>query len=149
VEEWSQRWSLPNGIVLPELSEEAREDAAIVVAGRLIRDAEDIGSLTDPATWREVAARRIIAYHPYFAPDCGRGEYRPSTHYLPTGVIAINEAYPPEEQCRAWVHELAHDELHHWIPPQLPEELDRYAYDGDPSDVRHDIARRAERLVLG
>jgi hypothetical protein len=92
---------------------------------------------------------RCLRYVSFYGPGDGRGEFAPSNAFRPTGVIAINTAYPDPEQARAWVHELAHDELHQWCPPQLPGEKDVCRYDDDISDARHDIARRVEVLIFG
>ncbi|MDX1934785.1 MAG: hypothetical protein SFU56_19480 [Capsulimonadales bacterium] len=132
------------------LIEETIEEAALVIADRLRRLAD--GALNDPETWLRVCTRIDCRAVTYDVPGAGRGEFAPYPGPTPpclTGVIAINMAYPPDEVCRAWVHELAHAELHRWHPPQLEEAKDSWMYEGAPEDVRHRIARRVEVLILG
>ena len=130
---------------LPRLSNRTKQEAAGLIAEKLLRLAE--GGSDDPATWRQVAERvgcRAITYH---APGCGRGEYA-ATGVEGTGIIAVNTAYSPTDQVRAWIHEIAHHELRVWIPPQLADAADVYRYADNPRDARHQIARLVERLVV-
>lgn len=104
---------------------------------------------TDPATWRRVAERLGLSIHDFNIEGAGRGEYIMSGDEGNwRGIIAINGAYSVSEQCRAWVHELAHHCLNVWIPPQLCDAADTYCYEGDISDIRHGIARDVESLVI-
>ncbi len=124
----------------------------MVIAARLRRLADD-HPLTVSDTWRTAACAMHLNVLLYDVPGAGRGEFCPSL--IPPilgdiiGLVAINTAYPEPDQCRAWIHELAHAELHHWHPPQLEECRDAWMYEGNPADVRHRIARRVEELVLG
>ncbi len=129
---------------LPHLSSRTKQEAAQLIAHKLLRLAE--GRSDDPATWRRVAERigcRAVSYH---APGCGRGEYA-ATGPEGIGVIAVNTAYSPSIQARVWIHEIAHHELRVWIPPQLADAADIYRYADNPRDARHQIARLVERLV--
>ncbi len=131
---------------LPTLSEETKEEAARVIAGNLRRVAE--GDHFTRATWEAVAQKRGCRVSFFHLPAAGQGEYGPANAER-AAVIFINTAYTEREQCAALVHELGHHELHIWLPPQLNECADTYCYRGDPQDIRHQIARIVEALVLG
>jgi hypothetical protein len=131
------------------LSEETIGEAARIIADRL-RHFAGSRKLTNPDTWESVCNQLHCKYVPYASHGSGRGEFAPyPCTELATGVIAINTAYPDAEVCHAWVHELAHAELHLWIPPQLTNAADAYRYEGNPADIRHRIARRVEDFVFG
>ncbi len=130
------------------LSEHTKEEAACIVADRLRRHAE--GPLNEPATWRRVAAKYPVEFVEFHRNGSGRGEFASTeetgSNYM--GVIAINTAYPSEEVARAWIHELAHCDLHIWTPPQLRGGADLQRYEGHTRSIKHEIARLVEGLVL-
>ena len=131
-------------MTLPGLT---RDEAAMAIADRLRCLAA--GPLDCPRTWESVAARLWLRHEECYAPGEARGEYRPSPGEGAACGIVVNTAYPKCEQARAAIHEIAHHELHVWIPPLLTDAADCYSYAGDVDETRHDIARQVERLVLG
>ena len=126
---------------LPALSEEAKREAAQSIAAKLLRTAE--GEATAPATWLRVADAHGCRLLPYYEPFTGLGKY-----IVESRTIAYNTATDPATIARVLVHELSHDELLYWIPPQLHNAADVYCYGDDPADVRHQIARLVEELVF-
>lgn len=129
------------------LSDQTKNEAARLLTHRLKLRAD--GAIDDPVTWHGVALIYGIRVRYFYEPFDERGKYYPAFYPDMPGMIAINTAYTALEQCRAWVHELAHFLLHVWIPPQLPNAADFYCYSDDPSDARHDVARRVEDLIFG
>jgi len=133
--------------------DEVIEQAAQVVASQLMRLAE--GNLDDPQTWLGLGKEMGIIFVPtdcagpgsYLSPDQVRRERWP----LPSGwaVIQYDGALTGRDLSEVLVHELAHDRLHHWQPPQLPRAADIQRYDDDPQDVHHRVARRSQRILLG
>jgi hypothetical protein len=126
---------------LPALSEEAKHDAAHQIATKLLRAAE--GDVNAPATWLCVATTSGCALLPYHEPFTGLGKY-----IVESRTIAYNTATEPATIARVLVHELSHDQLLYWIPPQLHNALDVYCYGDDPEDIRHQIARLVEELIF-
>lgn len=129
------------------LSDRTKNEAARLLTHRLLQRAE--GPTDEPATWQEVAKLYGLHIRFFYEPFGERGEYAPATYPDSPGIVAVNTAYSDLEQCRAWVHELAHYLLHVWIPPQLPRAADIYRYSDDPEDARHDVARRVEDMIFG
>jgi hypothetical protein len=128
--------------------ESVEQEAAELIAAKLGRLAEGEGMLTDPDTWRRVAARMGVHVEDYCVPGAHRGECSLSAHDADLGVLFVNTAYAPPEQAPVFVHELAHLELLAWIPPRLAGCADVYHYDDEPTSVHHRIAQRVEELVL-
>jgi hypothetical protein len=133
-------------VELPSLSERAKEEAAAMIAAKLLQMVD--GRIEDTAAWRRVAETLGCRVHAYDVPGGAYGEYVP-TEAERIGIIAYNTAYDDVTQCRVLVHEIAHHELHQWIPPQLAFAADVCSYSDHPDDVHHQIARMVERIVLG
>lgn len=133
------------------LADETEIEAAFVVATRLRRLME--GDPLSPDTWKGVAVAMNLRVKEYFRHGVGRGEFGPNPlGAIPGakgGIVAINTAYPNDEVCLAWVHELAHADLFMWHPPQLGECRDFWRYEGDSDSIHHRIARRVEILIFG
>jgi len=132
---------------LSELPEESKREAADMIARDLLRQRE--GDIYDPETWQELCESIGVVYAPFYIKGGHRGEYKVAKFGEDhAGIIAVNEAYSPKMQARIWVHEVAHHKLHVWCPPQLTEAADSHAYEGEPDDVRHQIAQIVETLVF-
>lgn len=132
------------------VSAQTKEEAAQLVAATLFRHAE--GPHDCPHTWRAVAQGMGVRWKEYHwdFPSASRGEYLAASGDAigSAGFIGINTAYAPREQAEAWVHELSHHLLNVWFPPQLHDAADVYSYADDRDDVRHEISRRVEELVV-
>lgn len=127
----------------------AKRETAWLIAQALTRRA-DGRSPADPATWLCVAADLGVAVYPFTHAHGQRALYRGYPSEGATrGLIEFNDAYPPIEQARALVHELAHHYLCSWQPPLLADWADAYGYDDDPRCVHHQIARRVEKEIVG
>ena len=131
---------------LTDLPTDAQEAAAKQIAD-LLRDLLGNADPLDPDVWQLIATERGCPAKAFYDAGGERGFYFPAA---PDGVgqVRFNVAYPLETQCRVLVHEIAHHELHIWIPPRLQNAADLQCYDGDVSDVRHAIARRVEGLIF-
>jgi hypothetical protein len=83
----------------------------------------------------------------YLSPETVRRERWP----LPSGwaVIQFDCNAQGRDLAQILVHELAHDRLYYWQPPQLPRAADIQRYDDDPKDVHHRIACRVQEILLG
>ncbi|MES2464222.1 MAG: hypothetical protein V4671_26970 [Armatimonadota bacterium] len=102
----------------------------------------------DPKTWRDVAERLVIGV-------AGFDDHR-AMHGCLTfieahdrWVIELNTFLKPRMQARILIHELAHYLLRTMLGIWLCDDQTVYHYDGRVDDMRHRIARRVERLVLG
>ena len=147
-------WSWPlDWPALGELSVDAREEAAQIIACRLKhllwhRVASD-ASPRDPQAWRALAQELGYVVHEYADVMSDPGCFVPPGDPIGMGMIGINLALGDAEQCDAWLHELSHGELWHWVPPQLRGAADLYCYSGDIEEAQHEIARRVQVLILG
>lgn len=129
---------------LRRLSQNTIEELAQYMASRLLAKHE--GQIDDPVAWQETARRLGIRTRTFHALGAGRGEFCTSLDGEPA-AIAINLAYPPLQQARAWIHEITEVLLRRLQPPLLPSEADAGRYEGEPADSQHKVACRVEELV--
>jgi hypothetical protein len=132
---------------LRELSDDDRNEAAYIIARRLLQVVE--GDVGDPDAWERYATEQGFCIELISDVQQPPGRYVPPEQPEGASGIRINGAFDRQTQARAWVHELAHDALWRWIPIQLRHAADAQSYDGEVQDVQHDIARRVERVVFG
>lgn len=119
-----------------------------IIANRLLRYASG-APLDSPETWHHVALEMGVSVHFFNVPRGGRGEWRASPPEGDPSVITINRAYSPREQAQTWIHELAELLMHKMQPPLLDDGSDAGRYEGDPKDIKHRLARRIEKRLLG
>lgn len=129
------------------------EAAAQVVSHQLLRLAE--GRADDPGTWLRLGRDLGIMFVPtsdagtgaYYSADLAQSEKWP----LPSGwaVVQFDSSKTGRDLAEVLIHELAHDRLYHWSPPQLPRAADIQYYDDDLVSVHHRIARRVQEMILG
>jgi hypothetical protein len=136
------------GSDLQNLTPETRDEAARLIADRLLILALGC-SVADPATWRGIAEDAGCRVYEFDQPSGARGEYVPVDADTGVGILSVNTAYERIDVARAFVHELAHHALWIWRPVLLASRADGLRYEGDAGDIRHDIARRVETLVVG
>ena len=136
-------------ITLPSLSDEDTGRVAAWIVGELTARAEPGAVRTRAATWLPVAAALRCRVHPFNVPGARRGEYCPAEDGA--GVITVNMAYGDEQAARVLVHESAHALMRWHVAFECYDCADAVCccYDDEPGDVRHQIARRVERLVIG
>ena len=103
---------------------------------------------TRTATWLPVAAALRCRVHSFNVPGARRGEYCPAEDGA--GVITVNLAYGDEQAARVICHEIAHHLMRWHVAFECYDCADAVScYDDEPGDVRHQIARRVEWLVIG
>ncbi len=129
------------------------EDAAQVVARQLLRLVD--GPKQSPDTWLALGRDLGIVFTPtrscglgsYYSPDAVQALHWP----LAAGwaVVQYDAGLDGIPLAKVLLHELAHDRLHHWQPPQLPRAADVQSYDDDQSGVHHRVSKRVEEILLG
>jgi len=109
------------------------------------------GDLQQTCTWR-CGLRRIgcavVAVH---TPDrfvAGFTPDDPSRQY-PVGEVVYNLAQPKGIQVRGLAHEFGHALCQKWIPEMVFDAEIVYSYHDDSRNVRHQIARLFEEIMLG
>lgn len=131
---------------LRSISATTQTQMAHYIAQRLLSYAE--GPTDAPETWEDACERLGILVRHYDVPGGHPGEWNADIADGEPAVVAINTAYPPIDQARAFVHELAELLMYRMQPPLLSDMSDAGRYDGDPDNILHKVARKVEGLVV-